>query len=482
MSEIAIASRIFSATDQKRFAGCSGDVNPIHMDPIAARRTQAGVCVAHGVHVALWATDVLAKTGKMSASIATLKVQFKNFVPVDSEVVLRVVRETGTILHSTVSIDDVAVMSLVIGSGSVAAADAALLSTTTALLSNAPRLVSFSDIPGCAGWLPGTADKEIANLFPHVTKLLGTGRVEAIARLSTLVGMICPGLYSIFGGFDIMMTAEADGVTGLSFRVQNVDDRFRMTDIAVIGHGIRGKVTALVRPQPVAQLSLQSLVGNVDNHEFRGTTALIVGGSRGLGALTARIIAAGGGRVVITYVVGKVEAEEIAAEIGTEACRVLRYDVREEPLPQLSGLEDSVNQLYYFSTPHIANQKQTLFTPEFFERFCQFYVNGFYSLCIALQAGEGKRLSVFYPSSVYVNERPRGMLEYSMAKAAGELLCAEMNRLAGELRIVVRRLPRVLTDQTANVISLNKIDAFEILLPIIREMSAETRSEHDSGQ
>ena len=279
-----------------------------------------------------------------------------------------------------------------------------------------------------------------------------------------------------------MMTAEADGVTGLSFRVQNVDDRFRMTDLAVIGHGIRGKVTALARPQPVAHQSLQSLVGKVDKHEFRGTTALIVGGSRGLGALTARIIAAGGGRVVITYVVGKVEAEEIAAEIGTEACRVLRYDVREEPLPQLSGLEDSVNQLYYFSTPHIANQKQTLFTPEFFERFCQFYVNGFYSLCIALQAGEGKRLSVFYPSSVYVNERPRGMLEYSMAKAAGELLCAEMNRLAGELRIVVRRLPRVLTDQTANVISLNKIDAFEILLPIIREMSAETRSEHDSGQ
>src|SRR5258708_38670869 len=120
MSEMVIAFRTFSAADQQRFAGCSGDVNPIHTDPIAARRTQAGVCVAHGVHVALWAMDVLAKIGKMSGSIATLKVQFKNFVPVDSEVALRVVRETGTILQSTVSIDDVAVMSLAIGSGSVA--------------------------------------------------------------------------------------------------------------------------------------------------------------------------------------------------------------------------------------------------------------------------------------------------------------------------------------------------------------------------
>jgi hypothetical protein len=477
MSEVVIASRIFSAADQKRFAACSGDVNPIHMDPIAARRTQAGVCVVHGVHVVLWAMDVLTKIGKMSASIATLKVQFKNFVPVGTEVALRGVRETGTILRSTVSIDDVAVMSLAIGSGSIAAADAALLSTTTALLSDAPRLISFSDIPGCAGWLPGTANREIANLFPHVTKLLGAGRVEAVARLSTLVGMVCPGLYSIFAGFDIMMTAEAGSVTGLSFRVQNVDDRFRIADLAVIGHGIRGKVTALVRPQPVAQQSLQSLAGKVAKHEFRGTTALIVGGSRGLGALTARIIAAGGGRVVITYVVGKVEAQEIAAEIGTQACRVLRYDVREQPLAQLSGLEDSINQLYYFSTPHIAHQKQALFTPQLFQRFCQFYVDGFHSLCIALQASERKTLSVFYPSSVYVNDRPRGMLEYSMAKAAGELLCAEMDRMAGEFRVVVRRLPRMMTDQTATVIPSHKINAFEILLPVIREMSAEARGE-----
>jgi NAD(P)-dependent dehydrogenase (short-subunit alcohol dehydrogenase family) len=475
MSEIVVTSRIFSATDQKRFAGCSGDVNPIHMDPIAARRTQAGVCVVHGVHVALWAMDALSKVGKMSASIATLKVQFKNFVPVGSEAALRVVGETGTILRAMVSIDDVAVMSLAIGGGSIAAADAALLSMTTVLLSDAPRLMSFSDIPGCAGWLPGTAEREIAHLFPHVAKLLGAGRVEAIARLSTLVGMVCPGLYSIFAGFDITMTAEADGITGLSFRVQSVDDRFRMADLAVIGHGIRGKVTALARPQPVAQQSLRSLAGKVTKDEFRGTTALVVGGSRGLGALTARIIAAGGGRVVITYVVGKVEAQEIAAEIGTHACSVLRYDVQEEPLAQLSGLEDDINELYYFSTPHIAHQRQAVFTSQLFERFCQFYINGFHSLCAALQSRERKRLSVFYPSSVFVNDRPRGMLEYTMAKAAGELLCAEMNRLAGGVRVVVRRLPRLLTDQTAAVMSLHDIDAFEILLPMIREMSAETR-------
>jgi phosphoenolpyruvate-protein kinase (PTS system EI component) len=67
------------------------------------------------------------------------------------------------------------------------------------------------------------------------------------------------------------------------------------------------------------------------------------------------------------------------------------------------------------------------------------------------------------------------MLEYSMAKAAGELLCAEMNRFLGGIRVITRRLPRILTDQTASVMSVQSSDPSEIMLPIIREMYAEMR-------
>jgi NAD(P)-dependent dehydrogenase (short-subunit alcohol dehydrogenase family) len=477
MSETAIAFRTFEAADQKRFADCSGDFNPIHMDPIAARRTQAGLCVVHGVHVALWALDVLIEIGRVCGPIATLKVQFSKFVPVGEEVALKVVGEASGTLRAAVSIDEVVVVSLALGRGPVAGADVALLSTIIASPSKTPKTISLSEISGCEGWLPEMPEKEVVDLFPHVAKLLGAGRLEAIARLSTLVGMNCPGLYSIFSGFDITMTAEASGISGLSFMVENLDDRFQRAEVAVVGHGIRGKVTAFVRPQPVMQASLQSLAGKVAKHEFRGTTALIVGGSRGLGATTARIIAAGGGRVVITYVVGEMDANEIAAEIGPDACRVLPYDVRKQPLPQLATLQDDINQLYYFSTPHIAHQRENIFTPEHWEKFCQFYINGFYSLCIALRARQERKLSVFYPSSVYINDRPRGMLEYSMAKVAGELLCAEINRFIGETRVIARRLPRVLTDQTASVMSLQHSDAVQVMLPIIREMRSEPSSE-----
>ena len=40
----------FTEADQARFAAISGDRNPVHLDAVLARRTQAGVPVAHGVH------------------------------------------------------------------------------------------------------------------------------------------------------------------------------------------------------------------------------------------------------------------------------------------------------------------------------------------------------------------------------------------------------------------------------------------------
>ena len=43
------------------------------------------------------------------------------------------------------------------------------------------------------------------------------------------------------------------------------------------------------------------------------------------------------------------------------------------------------------------------------------------------------------------------MTESSMAKSAGEMLCADLNRSECGIRMLVSRQPRLLTDQTATV-------------------------------
>jgi hypothetical protein len=81
-------------------------------------------------------------------------------------------------------------------------------------------------------------------------------------------------------------------------------------------------------------------------------------------------------------------------------------------------------------------------------------------------------VSLFYPSSVYVAERPRGMLEYAMAKAAGETLCGEMNLAWPPLRVTMERLPRLPTDQTASVFGITLPSPVSRLLPIVRTVQS----------
>jgi hypothetical protein len=64
------------------------------------------------------------------------------------------------------------------------------------------------------------------------------------------------------------------------------------------------------------------------------------------------------------------------------------------------------------------------------------------------------------------------MTEYSMAKAAGETLCADMNLSQGPLHVTVSRLPRLPTDQTASTIAVEMASPIEIMLPIVREVQS----------
>jgi hypothetical protein len=90
---------------------------------------------------------------------------------------------------------------------------------------------------------------------------------------------------------------------------------------------------------------------------------------------------------------------------------------------------------------------------------------------MALRARRNQ-LSMFYPSSVFVSDRRRNMTEYAMAKAAGETLCANMNLSLAPLHVTVNRLPRLATDQTASIVTVETPSAVATLLPIVREVQS----------
>jgi len=467
-----VAERTFSMDDQQRFAELSGDRNPIHLDPLAARRTQAGAVVVHGVHAVLWALEQLARENCLRQPVAQLEVRFDHFIYLETGVTLDVVRHDDARLRAR----------LFAGAANAATLDITYGSPEPQL----PPIASASDPQLDSPWTGGLeqfgqrsgtiapARTSASSVFPVAAACIGETHLDAVARLSYLVGMVCPGLHSVFSGFSLGFTRTAgDGAASpLRYRVTKIDERFRLIEIAVEGSDAIGTVTAFVRHPPIAQHSLDVVRRSVGAAEFAQTTALVAGGSRGLGALTARIIAAGGGRVVLTYATGEADALGVAREIGSERCAVLRLDVRDDPAARLEELPWPVDQLYYFASPPINRHTGRTFTQRRFEEFCDFYVSGFERLWTALRSRTSGSLRAFYPSSSAVEERPRDMTEYAMAKAAGELLCDDLNRFTpgAGAHILSCRLPRILTDQTVTMMPVETSDGLDVMLPIVREL------------
>jgi NAD(P)-dependent dehydrogenase (short-subunit alcohol dehydrogenase family) len=473
----APARRRFTADDQLRFASVSGDHNPTHLDPVLARRTLAGVPVVHGMHLLLWALDELAAASPGLPPLQQLKARFPRFARVGDEVKLAVSQPAGGPAWLSVNAAGLGVASIDVAFGSPLPR-AAFHGLDAEAVGDAvpvpprPLELTMADMAGLRGRIGfATHPDAVATLFPAAAHWLGAGRVAALAATTLLVGMVCPGLHSLYGGLELTVCDEPEPRLDLRFKVIETDPKFPLIRLAVSGGGLAGRIDSFARPPPEAQPTMRALAGLVGAAEFVGSHVLVIGGSRGLGELTAKLLASGGANVAITYRLGRADAEAVAAEIRDAGgrCEVLPFDTAHAPEPQLQALAEAPTHAYYFATPHISQPAAALFDPARHAQFFDTYVTGFLKLAQALRVRQ-RAVSLFYPSSEFVEKRPNGMLEYAMAKAAGEQLCTELNLAWAPLRVMVHRLPRLHTDQTATLSRVPAGRALDYLLPAVRSI------------
>jgi NAD(P)-dependent dehydrogenase (short-subunit alcohol dehydrogenase family) len=468
-----LVSRTFGAEDQARFAAMSGDFNPIHLDPMAARRTYAGEVVVHGMHLLIWLVDSIKAQFPDIFQLSALKVRFREPVYLGQRVDVTVLKQSSDSIRIDVLAGSGKVLELTANLGPPRTSAAAASFTAKQVpRSAAPRDLRLEEAASESGQIPFALTCSSFNAaFPHAASLIGAERVAALACSSFLVGMIVPGLHSIYGGFNLALV-DADGSAQLSFVVTSVDPRMRRVLLRIEGGGLSGTIEAFGRVPPVAQCSMDLASSFVDPGEFGGAVALIIGGSRGLGEVTANLIAAGGGRVIVTYATGANDARDVAARIRAWGgqCAISAYSVWLSAEQQCRELTETPTHIYYFATPNITRRLAAICSRQRLEEFHKFYVHGFLELVDAAQALGWGGISVFYPSTTFVQRRPPGMIEYAMAKAAGELLCAEINRFRPGIRVITRRLPRILTDQTVSLIQRKSDDAVAVMLPIVRKM------------
>ena len=95
----------FSLSNQTAFANLSGDDNPMHVDPVAARRLLFGGPVVHGIHAVCRGLDRWIATRTKPVQLKSLNVVFLKPMRVDQPVEFLVEDETDSSLKLRISMN-----------------------------------------------------------------------------------------------------------------------------------------------------------------------------------------------------------------------------------------------------------------------------------------------------------------------------------------------------------------------------------------
>jgi len=463
---------LISLADSQRFAELSGDFNPLHIDPHRARRTPFGTTVVHGAHVLLSAFEALARQGRLGGMEPEgLTVAFSGPVRTGIPFSLRIQDDTNCLrIQGHCGDDAVLRVTLVLrrAKGTSWVEEAADFTAQDPQDPGFPPAVTEGATPLRMN------PKTLRALFPALAQLEERSWIADLLATTRIVGMHCPGLHSVFSGMTLHALATTSSTSAMRFTVSGIDERVRVLRLHVRGARLGGTLDTLFRSRYVQQRPLADLLGEVPREAFREARVLVVGGSRGLGELTAKLITAGGGDVTFTYARGHEEAERIVDEtraVGLR-CRAEHMDVLDLASTRTHRLPlADYSHVYFFASPSI-RRNPSRWSSELFEQYCAFYVSGFAALVDRLireRTPRANPLRVLYPSTVFLDRPEPGFLEYVTAKAAGEALCRQLS-LKHRMQIATPRLPRVLTDQTSA--SSDAADPLPVLLDVIRAQHA----------
>lgn len=463
-----MTSRSFALADQIAFGELSGDFNPLHVDEVQARRLMFGAPAVHGLHTLLWSLDVWARQAGRRFALTAIKATFFKPVRIDTEVRVLVQKEEAGRVTLVVQANGEAATRIDVEWRERDDADeVAVLDRRYG--PEAP--VELADYESAAGEIPLQVERDLAGrLFPTLSQAMPLAQLGALLASTRLVGMKCPGLHSVYTS--LALTFDGPGGSPLGYRVKTVNRRFAMVIMEVGAHGLSGEIRAFIRPQPRQQLSMAAAKDMVSPAEFAGQRAVVVGGSRGLGEVTAKLLAAGGAEVLVTYHRGAADAEAIVREINAAGGKASASALNVlEPADDGALPRFGATELYYFATPFIATGRKGSFSQALFEQFCRYYLAGF-SNTLTLLSGPTLR-AVFNPSSVFVEDVPETLVEYATAKAASEFLCRALAATGpAGLRIAWPRLPKMDTDQTASLTPSAIADPAPVLLSELRAFHA----------
>jgi NAD(P)-dependent dehydrogenase (short-subunit alcohol dehydrogenase family) len=316
----------FAADVLDLFARASHDRNPLHVSDAYARTTQFGEPVVFGVMGGL--SCLAAVPLNAGTTLSRVKMEFSGplFLGIDYQ---RTVQQLSD-CEVLVTLSDgprvliSSVFTLVENHDCVVPLDAAPVT-----LRETPADRSINELTVGLNF-EGTYQPKVDFFEALMVKMnlhrlhIAPSRIAALLWASYLVGMELPGRQALFSELtcDFAPNGATSSPIEFSATIRNASTRYGLvvaafeTTSALRAHS-RGEIRAFVRrerlPATVETLRIDQRTG------LRGKTALVVGGSRGLGAALATGLSLRGATVYASYQKSSTEMERICEAVARQS-------------------------------------------------------------------------------------------------------------------------------------------------------------------
>lgn len=449
-------------TDVRLFAAASGDVNPLHVSAEYARSTPFGAPIAHGMLAALAVLDGLDAVD----GVAELTVDFRTPMLPGVAYPVRVLGGGRGPSHRVQVRDgDRVCLAMTVRTGAQPdgePAPAPAASRSGSMRWRPGELREGLAVQGSYG-PPGPAVERLTGRFPAAARRLGPLRLACLMWSSYLAGMEVPGLVALLCRVKLRfpataVAADAGGPLRYEARVARVDTQLGMLSL-------RGELT--MGGTRVAEAEIDALtMWPVDGPDperlaehlprssaFSGRTAVVVGGSRGLGAAIALAIASQGGCVLVGHR-GSAEQVSALAEAAGRAGGAIRSVAGDAADPRWAarvGEELGPRGLDLLVCSAAPPPRNLSFEPDALDRIAEFVTSTLHLVAAPLaallprvRAASGCCLAV---STAAVQTLPAAWPQYVTAKSAVEGLWGWAAAQHPQVRFLLTRPGMLLTDQ-----------------------------------
>jgi len=316
----------FTTADMVLFAQASGDTSPLHTDPAHCRQTPFGEPLVYG------GLGAMACLGHLEgdAVIRRLEIAYQNPFFVDVPYQVQVISQDDSGVEIALRDGDLTLVRLKAGFGEPNRITDDLEPHFNAAERGLREASPQYEWPAYEKTMtdsgPFQSDhkalQSLAKRFGIQNKAVSNRHLDTLVYFSYLSGMVFPGYHGMSSQIRVDFTEPGpERQYGFRAKTEHFDNSYGLLSIATNlssenGLAASGQLKAFVRKSlPPIDLAEFSHKDKAEG-DLSGKTALVVGGSRGLGEAMVKGLALRGAHVILNFKSCKAQAEQIISDLS----------------------------------------------------------------------------------------------------------------------------------------------------------------------